>query len=513
MSETPDGAWTALDRRTVAMTAVLHTGVAAGAGGPVVLGLAAYRPIGSALAWVLSVVVLLVGSGVLHDAVRCRRTRYRIGPVMVELRAGVLVRSVRSVALEQVRSVDITAGPLLRAFGLVVVRIGTGQRCGVGETTLELRSVTRAEGDRLHEVLLDRIRSAGGWPPGAADGRLAGCDPRWVRYAPLSCRTPLLGGAAAGAVWGGVEWFGMPGSLLDRARALLAGLPVAGTVAMLVTAALVVGAAGSLLAFTEKWWNFRLDREPGATLRVRRGLLAARSISLEERTLRGVELVEPWGLRWAGAARVDAVGAGLVTRSDEIDVHHTLLPAAPRALADRVAAVVLGEAVPPTVSVRLAPHPPAARARRLRRGLAAALLPVLGCLASGLVLVAAVLAAVAVPVALAVALDMYRNLGHGISGRYLVTRSGSARRSTVVLRRDGVIGWTVTQSVFQRRAGLITITATTAAGAGAFSAPDVGESAGLRFAEESVPELFGPFLERDRVPALPGRNGEPARAG
>ena len=111
-------------------------------------------------------------------------------------------------------------------------------------------------------------------------------------------------------------------------------------------------------------------------------------------------------------------------------------------------------------------------------------------------------AVVSVPLAVALALDAYRGLGHALSGRYLVTRSGTVRRSTAALERAGVIGWTVGQSVFQRRAGLLTVTATTAAGGGAYTVYDADAAEGLIFAAEAVPGLLEPFLERT---AHPGR--------
>ncbi|NMH98976.1 PH domain-containing protein [Pseudonocardia acidicola] len=502
--EGPEEGWTPLDRRTVAVTAVLITGAAAGAGIPAIIGIAAGRSVGFALAWVLPAAAALVVSGALYDEVRWRRTRYRIGPSRVDLQTGLLVRTRRSLPLDRVRSVDITAGPLLRAFGLVVVRIGTGQHGGTGERTLELRPVEREEGDRLRTVLLDRVRSAGGCSAEAADGRLAWLDPRWVRFAPLSFATPLLGVAAVVALLQIADRFGLQNSQLTEVVQVLDGLPLVAVGVLLAVVVLLVGVLGSLGLFAEMWWNYRLDREPGGTLRVRRGLLTTRSISLEECRLRGVELVEPLGGRLAGAARVDAVTTGLTSGKDDRTTEHTtLLPAAPRPLAHRVAAVVLGEPVSPTASVRLAAHPPAARQRRLRWALAAVAVPVLVLAALGLLVTdvllmpAGIVAVLAGPVAVVLALDAYRNLGHGITGGYLVMRSGTIRRRTVALQRNGIIGLTAKQSIFQRRSGLITITATTAAGAGAFSAYDVDASAGLRFAEEAVPDLLGPFLECD----------------
>lgn len=163
---------------------------------------------------------------------------------------------------------------------------------------------------------------------------------------------------------------------------------------------------------------------------------------------------------------------------------------------------MLREDVSPTMAVRLSPHPVAARGRRLRwalAGVAAFEVPlvVLGVLVAEVLLhLAWITAVVAVPIAVLLALDAYRGLGHGLTGGYLVARSGSVRRSTVALQRRGIIGWTVRQSIFQRRAGLATIRATTAAGAGAYAIRDVGTSTGLDVADEALPGLLTPFLER-----------------
>jgi putative membrane protein len=64
-----------------------------------------------------------------------------------------------------------------------------------------------------------------------------------------------------------------------------------------------------------------------------------------------------------------------------------------------------------------------------------------------------------------------------------------------------VIGWTVSQSLFQRWAGLVTVTATTAAGHGGYPVIDVPTADGLAVAEQAVPRLLGPFLQHDAVVA------------
>ncbi|MFF9014242.1 PH domain-containing protein [Streptomyces sp. NPDC014870] len=491
--------WRRLDRRTVLVTAVVLAGVAAGAALPTYFGLTNTLSAGATIALILAGALLLVGLGSAGDYVRWRRTRYRIGAERAELHTGLLLVKRRSLARERIRSVDLTANPLQRVLGLVKVRIGTGEHHGGGESTLELDPVARAEGERLRRELLDRVAPAA--EDTHHDGALAALDPRWIRYAPVSFVSVLLGGAAAGAVMQVSEWFGAQEEVIDWIGDRFQDTSVVSMILVLILLAVLCGTVGALGLWVEMWWNYRLEREPGGTLRVRRGLFTARSVSIEERRLRGIELVEPLGVRMCRAARVDAVATGLTERDeDEHTDNKTLLPAAPRAVADRVAAQVLRLAESPT-DAPLTAHPRAARTRRLRWALWSVSVPVAVLVVLGLLLtpvllyVAAGCALVGGALAVVAALDAYRSLGHGVSGLFLVARSGTVRRTTVALERGGVIGWTVKQSYFQRRAGLVTLTATTAAGSGGYDVYDAGQSEGLAFAADAVPELLAPFLE------------------
>ncbi|MDX3688497.1 MULTISPECIES: PH domain-containing protein [unclassified Streptomyces] len=492
--------WRRIHRRTVLVTALVTAGVAVGAAVPAVAGLSGRLGFPAAIGWALAGAALLIGCATAGDYVRWRRTRYRVGGERVELHTGLLLVKRRSLARERIRSVDLTAHPLQRILGLVTVRIGTGDQTG-GESTLELDPVARAEGERLRRDLLDRAaREAQGTH---RDGELARFDLRWIRYAPVSFVAPMLGGAAAGGVLQISDWVGAQGEVIDWVADRFRDTPLVWAIVVLVLTALISGVVGALGLWVESWWNYRLEREPGGTLRVRRGLLTSRSLSVEERRLRGVDLVEPLGVRLTGAARLDAITTGLAKDEEAQGAdHNTLLPAAPRPFVDAIAAEVLREPLAPT-GAPLTPHPPAARARRLRRALTAALAPVLVLTVLGALLTPVLLwialgcAVVGLPLSVALALDAYRSLGHTLSGGYLVTRSGTVRRSTAALQRSGVIGWTVRQSCFQRRAGLLSVTATTAAGGGAYTARDTDASEGLAFASEAVPGLLEPFLVRD----------------
>ncbi|MFJ8849636.1 PH domain-containing protein [Streptomyces sp. NPDC102437] len=491
--------WRRLDRRTVLVSALVTAGVAAGAAVPTTLGLSGRFGLAAAVAWVLAGSVLLIGSAAAGDYVRWRRTRYRVGGERVDLHTGLFLVKKRSLARERIRSVDLTAHLLQRVLGLVTVRIGTGEHSG-NDSTLELDPVPRAEGERLRRELLER--TATGTPGTHREGELVALDPRWIRYAPVSFVAPALGGAAAGAVMQVSDWFGAQGQVIEWIGERFRDTSLTAMILILVVAAVAAGVVGALGLWVEMWWNYRLEREPGGTLRIRRGLLTSRSVSIEERRLRGVELVEPLGIRTFGAARVDAITTGLAKDDEEQHGdHNTLLPAAPRTVADAVAADVLRETTSPT-GAPLTGHPRAARGRRLRRAFWAVLVPVavlalLGALLTPVLLwIALGCAVVGLPAGVFLARDAYRGLGHAISGDYLVVRSGTVRRSTAALERAGVIGWTVRQTYFQRRAGVLSVTATTAAGAGAYTAYDTETGEGLDFAAKAVPGLLEPFLER-----------------
>ncbi|WP_298183248.1 PH domain-containing protein [Saccharomonospora sp.] len=493
--------WRRLDRRTVVVTALRAAEVAVLAGVPVGIGLGGSFSPGVAVAVVVPAAVVLVVAAALVDRVRWRKTRYHVSVDRFELRKGVVVSTRRSLNRDRIRTVDITAPVLLRLFGLAHVKVGTGERTDSNESSLSLNPISRADAEWLRRELLEHAASEEAEP--GHDGTLSVWRPTWVKYAPMSFVTPTLGVAAFGVVLQVAEWFGLQNSVITWALDLLRGLPLVAALLVLVALGMVIGAVGAMALFVEMWWQYRLEREPGGTLRVRRGLLTTRSISVEERRLRGVELVEPLGARLLGAARVDAVATGLAQGQQEKQAdHNTLQPAAPREHSDRIAAAVLREPVSPTEAVRLRAHPRAALGRRVRWALAAVavvLLPlvVLGLTVTSVLLhIAWVSAVVLVPITVALAFEAYRNLGHGITGGYLVIRRGSVRRGTVALQRSGVIGWTVRQSFFQRRRGLLTVTATTAAGSQAYSAYDLGEDEGLVFTEEAVPGLLTPFLER-----------------
>jgi putative membrane protein len=465
----------------------------------VVLVIGIGQDLGGRLYGLLTGVLIVLLAGML----RWFTTRFRITSDRVELRSGLLFRSARSVPRDRIRSVDVTAGLAHRLFRLSVVKIGTGERTDSGESReLTLDAISSVEADRVRQRLLDpadaaQVESSGVTVAPAAN-ELAALKWSWLRFAPLTTSSLVALGAVAGTFGQLISDVGADAVDVGGVRERLTTAPLWLGLAVLAVLVLMVALVGSVLIFVESWWGFRLVREPGGTLRIRRGLLTTRSVSLEERRLRGIAVVEPPLLRVGRGARTVAVATGLGGRRGH--GRGILLPPAPRSEAHRVSGAVLCEYPSPTAAALLR-HPPVALRRRVVRATLPVLAGSVGLWVAPVPAWTGWAALGLLPVTVLLAVDAYRNLGHALTSRYLVTRYGAGARSTVALQRSGVIGWTVSQSLFQRWAGLVTVTASTAVGHGGYPVIDVPVADGLAIAERAVPGLLVPFLQHDAVVA------------
>ncbi|WP_353508148.1 PH domain-containing protein [Intrasporangium sp.] len=450
--------------------------------------------------WGLIALPVIVAFGLL----RWFTTRYRISADQIELRRGLLNKQTTTARLDKVRSVDLTAEVHHRVLGLARVEVSTGSAAG---DRLVLDSLGVEEGRRLRAELLHRVdpaladlpaptgQPAELEPPGPApepaggDEELLRFDPSWIRFAPFT----MTGIASAAAILGfasqGLGRFSDEGAVLktgaDWVRGLAWWVDVIGV--LVLVSVLAVG------AYVLSFWGFRLTRSRSASLHTRRGLLTSREVGIDHTRVRGIELGEPLGLRLAGGRRLKAVSTGL--QGERGGGSDWLSPPAPGALVLPVATAITGDAE--AVAGPLVPHGPAARRRRLTRAM---VLPVVVALVLGTGLPVwdwpRWLLWALLPLAVAgwfLGADRYAGLGHTVTPAHLVARSGSLDRTRVVLTRHGVIGWKVRQSFFQRRAGVVTLVATTAAGQQHYDLIDLTADRAYELVQELSPELVAQF--------------------
>jgi putative membrane protein len=458
---------------------------------------------------------------ILLSVSRWLTTRYRITPEQVQLRTGLFQRRTIATPADRVRSVDVTASVLHRLLGLAKVDIGTGTHEML--SGLSLDSLPAAEAAALRAELLHRSAGVSQENPGNqvsfdgqagepvpsadVDTELARLDPRWVRFAPFTLSGVLGTAAVLGVVWNLLDELGIAISdagqvrgAFDQVQQIPIWLDFVGGSVVVLAFVTVISVGGYVLSY----WGFRLSRHVQGSLHITRGLLTTRATSIEERRLMGVELADPLLLRAVDAARLSGITTGLKTQGSAGGGSSLLLPPAPLTVALEVATKILGDPAP--VGVVLTLHGPAARRRRFVRAFLSAFLLIAAAGVSiwfGAPLWLALPALVTIPMAALLARDRYRSLGHALAGRYLVTREGSLGRRRDVLECGGIIGWNLAQTYFQRRAGLATLMATTAAGRQVYVIPDVPLPMALALGDRALPGLLSEFLQPTNLGGVP----------
>lgn len=437
-------------------------------------------------------------------------TTYRLTATQFQVRSGIVNKKTSTAPLDRVRSVDLEASLLHRVLGLARVQVGTG----VDEDRITLDAISRDAAAQLRGTLLARGRTAAttGPAPDPAHPDPAGAPPAvpltpeaaepvevlatidwsWLRFAPFSLSRLVLVAGAVGVLF----QFGENLPFVDEESLTTAWQWVRGiALALVVLVTLVSGLVGWVLVavtgYVVQWWDLRLTRDHGS-LHQTAGLFTTRSITVEEKRVRGVELTEPVLLRAVGGAQLatlaTGVGAGGVTQ---------VLPPCPRTVATGVGDRILTS--PEPLSVPLTGHGPAARRRRWVRKVRVALLvpaaTVWPVVHFGLPWwLPVVVGVVAVLLGGLVAESAYRHLGHAATAEHLVVGGGDLTRVRTVLELDGIIGWVVRETWFQRRVGVANLVATTAAGAERVVARDIPVGRAVALADAATPGVLTPFL-------------------
>lgn len=419
--------------------------------------------------WTVAALAMTVAFGVL----RWFTTTYRIEPDEVQLRTGVLHRKVVAVPRNRIRSVETDARLLHQLLGLTVLRVRTGQQA-TGDTEFALDAVRAEDVPRLRAILLaDSLAPASETADQQQPGGmlLARWHPSWLRYSPLSFTGLAMIVAAVGVVYQA----GL-GAVLEHSRVAETGrdaaqrFGVVATVAMVIAVILLASVVLSVVRSLLTFGNLTLRRDADV-LHLEHGLLRKRERTFDMRRLRGGTLRQPLLVRLLGGARLDAVMTGIAGQGEA----SLLLPPCPVDTAESVLTNLIED--PNAVAGPVREHGRAAARRRWTRGLALPAVVAVGlAVASAFVAVpvwAWLAAAVLALCCALLAADRVRALGHRVDERWLVARAGSLERRRDCIAAEGIIGWTVRQTFFQRRAGVATLIAATAAGTKHYQVIDV----------------------------------------
>nr|WP_241734336.1 PH domain-containing protein [Dietzia natronolimnaea] len=437
---------------------------------------------------------------VLGSLLRWLSTSYQVGRTHIILRKGFFSRNVVTVSRQRIRSVDTESDLFHRVMRVSIVEVGTG-RADSGKSDAErfrLNAIDTAQVEPLRDELLKHRR--------ALDPTLSEEDEEqwgskygedisqwrvtWARFAPFS----FIGFGVLLSLWL-ITW--QMGDMHDRVmdlavvEAAVSWLDSLGQPWTLVGEAVAIWMVAGVLAiitYAIRYGKYALT-DRGQLLYVQNGILRRKHQALDKARLRGVEIRLPVYLRLLGGGRLEPI----MTGTKKGAAASTLLPQAPIKDVRRVAIRILGDPTPVTVPLRR--HPWKAARRRITRGL----MPFW--IVAGLIVLvridsgpsADIWVRWAIPAALvfflALSVDRIRMLGHALLPDMLVTSHGSWTAKRTVLEADGIIGWTVTQSVFQRSAGVATVSAATPAGNGVYSVMDMDADEAWALAEALTPGI------------------------
>ncbi len=447
------------------------------------------------LGLLLGLVVLGVALSIGWEVTRFRRIDYELTTDTFDLKSGVFSRREREIPYQRIQNVDIGQNIVQRAFSIAEVSLETA---GGGSTEAQLRYVSREEADRLQDEISRRKRGADAAEtaePEAGETLFELSDREHLVLGVVSADFRFLGALSVLAPILAPQLAGVFAP--ERDLLLLFGPAIA--IAGLVAFWLLSGFLQIL-----RYYDFELTRR-GDELRYERGLLQRYNGTVPLSKIQSVSVQENVLSRLLGYASVVIQTAGYAPGQDGSQVESAV------PIADRDRAFSLARDVEPFGEVTFERPPKRARTRYAARytiGLAILvglfwlvnaitnLLPLWYVPAAALVLV---------PIA---AHLKWKHLGYYTDGEHVITRHGFWRRQTIVVPYDRVQVVFSSQTIFQRRRSLGTLTIDTAGGGGFASGDAVAIDIDSTVAEtlrENVAESLQRALSQTESPASPSK--------
>jgi putative membrane protein len=382
----------------------------------------------------------LIGTAMaaLAGGFRWSTTRYSLAGETIRLREGMFSVKEVEIPFTRVQAIDVEQGPIQRLFGVHKVQVQTGGGGAGGE--LVLGAVDEAEVERIRALVGRRAPAAGQEAPPAPERRLSGR--RLALAAATSDQLTVLLPVVAAIAQMGQQLFDDP---VQGERTLVGALPDGAAGWALVATGLLVlawllAALGTIIGFG----GFAVRRE-GDELRIRRGLLQRRQVTLRVGRVRAVRVIEspprqPLGL---ATLRVEVIGF-----AKEQAAAQTLFPLLRREEVEPF----LRELLPELADGLDGLEPPPRRA--LRRYALPPLAPTAVAAAALAIAAGSPWPLLLAPLGAAYGALRFRAAGWRLEGGRLAVRSRSLARSTVLAPAAGRESHDLAQTALQRRARL-----------------------------------------------------------
>ncbi|WP_135363214.1 PH domain-containing protein [Halosimplex halophilum] len=449
-------------------------------------------------------IVLGIAAFVGYFVARYRRFEYELTADTFDIRSGVLSRRVREIPLRRIQNVDISQNVVQRVLGIAEVDLETA---GGGGTEAQLQYVGVDDAERLQSEISRLSRAAK-----AEEGETTATDEERFETVfsitdrelgilalisvDLRLASFLFFGASifapsAVSMAQPDNWWEYGFGLDSLVGAFLGPLAALAAVAALAVASGVLNAA--------RYYGFRLDRGD-EELRYERGLLQKFRGTIPLSKVQTLTLEENVLARALGYGALTIETAGYTPTSGESNGSQSAIPVAER---DRV--VSLARSLEPFDDSGLERPPKRAR---LRYGFRYAI---------GLAVVVALLYAgtaftdfrlywyvplVAVPLVPVAAHYKWKNRGYALGDEHVITRNGFWVRRQKVVPYHRVQTVFSSQTVFQRRRDLATVTVDTAGSQSLTGqdakAVDIDAGRAEEIREEVSDELYGALARRRR---------------
>jgi putative membrane protein len=427
--------------------------------------------------WLAIPLVLLL----LHEVIHYLTFRYRLDPHEIVVKSGLFWKSVRHIPYARVQNIELVQHALHRVAGVAVVRLDTGTGAGA-EATLTVLSLEAIDALRA-AVRQGRLDAATSETPAASVDRGRVLSALTVRelalHGLLTGRGTVVIAALLGAIWQGqLDWLGL--GRFVPSRDWLWGQVTHATPVLALELTAVVLAASLLFRLASAVWSvikhydFSLVAR-GPELFQSYGAITRVGQTIPQGRIQKLTVVEPLGMRWLRRATLNVdTAASAKDKHGEQQAHGgrtVLVPIVPTA---QVAPLVRDVHPPGTIDDRLVDfdalawqHVDPRAFRRLARVRLIAMALLFAPLAVGIGWQAAGLV-VASGAALLVASAWFdaTRTAFAWSGEALIFRSGAWTRQTSLVRVARAQVVSMTQSPFDRRWGMATVSVDTAGSSG-----------------------------------------------